>query len=216
MYEQLVTNRKSWPRLSPSHSHFHTQWLVIGFELGGSLGIANNNGVDGRSHHAEQNTRKNKTHDQADSLNTTSMNESEKEPSLEKRGYNFVISFDLHETSQARAVSEIESSQQVLICSRHGPPDESRQEANAQGHHKEYSIAQIIRDNDRPALVFKELDDVASGFNVTKAIDTDIDVGLKGKKDEITILLLDQSINQSISRYSMRELTHLFKYSMIS
>mmetsp|Transcript_111794 Transcript_111794/g.310723 ORF Transcript_111794/g.310723 Transcript_111794/m.310723 type:complete len:100 (-) Transcript_111794:75-374(-) len=99
---------------------------MVDFELAGSFCVAHDNGVDGGSNDAEQDTRKSKSDDQSND-----------------------------KASETSAISEIESCQQVLIRGCGGPTNDPGQEAHAQRDHKEDSITQVVSNDNRPSFVLE-------------------------------------------------------------
>lgn len=113
---------------------------MIHLELCWSFGITNNHRIDGRVDDRQENAR----HQQADN--------------------------ETNQKSRAAGVVPAHSGKETGINRSQEPPNEATGETNAHRHHEHNIVGKIVRDNDRPALLLKQMQDIATSLNVVESL----------------------------------------------
>jgi hypothetical protein len=76
----------------------------------------------------------------------------------------------------SRRISQFEKFKQIWIYHGHDKTNQARDHTDSDTDHKEDIIGQIVRNNDRPSLVLKELNHVLASIEIVESIQTNIDV----------------------------------------
>lgn len=113
---------------------------MIHLELCRSFGVTNNHCIDGRADDRQENAR----HQEADD--------------------------EANQKSWTAGVIPAHTGKETGIHRSQEPPNEATCETNPHRHHEQNIFGEIVRDNDRPTLLLKQMQDVATSLNVVETL----------------------------------------------
>mmetsp|Transcript_6687 Transcript_6687/g.14524 ORF Transcript_6687/g.14524 Transcript_6687/m.14524 type:complete len:317 (-) Transcript_6687:827-1777(-) len=140
-------DRELGPRFGPGRSHFSAQLGVVRLEFCRALREANNDRVDRRSHDTHEDAAEHESHPKTD-----------------------------EECHGGSAFFDADALQQVWIGECGNQSNETGQDTDRKAHHEQDPVGKVVGDNDGPALLLEQLDYVSSCFDVTKAVQSNVNV----------------------------------------